>query len=255
MVLSGTVKPAETIRLKMPVKVPTGSWGRHRLPVVVEVAWEGEKLEASFVANLGAAYITEWMVLGPFSRTDKESPEASPGSGLSRVEMDKPTRRFAGLDPAVHPPETRLDLKAEYDGVHGKIRWLPLSRTQYSPNLGPLLGNPQMGTAYALAAVRASEETLARLWLTNLIGDAGQVWVNGKELRELRGTLGWGTSSTIRLRQGDNIILVKVTTRKGNWSLGLAVEDGNPEAGGRLQLVPAKELPGIRSDQIAEKEG
>ncbi|MBM4044884.1 MAG: hypothetical protein FJ279_07210 [Planctomycetes bacterium] len=229
--LMAEVKPGQDTELRTKVKVPAGSWGRYGLPVQVEVSRAGQTVKARLEGAVGLCSLGEWMVIGPFARQGD-----------------------AAQDVTRHPPESRLDLKAEYDGLAGKIRWEPLTTDQRLEKL-PALPGVKSGTVYALACVQATEDMLASV-VASQIREGCQVWVNGEELPERK--IWTARSATVRLRAGENFVLLKLTTHDGVWTMGVVrVQDLSPRPGGRLRMLTPPQmqsLPGLQPGRKAQLE-
>jgi hypothetical protein len=103
-------------------------------------------------------YVMHWKLIGPFDNAD-----------------DK------GWD-AAYPPETKVDLAAEYDGQKGKVKWIDhISSDDYGAvDLNKIQGNHKGAITYAFAEFIADKDQPCELRLGCI--NANKVWLNGKLL-------------------------------------------------------------------------
>ena len=140
----------------------------------------------------------------------------------------------------MQPPEERLDLNAEYAGTVGKVRWQAARPTRAWLDLRLLWHEPREGVAYALACIATARETPALLRLHNsgaailqLNGEA--VWSGGAD----RNAQAAESLIPLKLRQGDNRLLLKLCTMRDEWRFNAEIL---PAAAGNLnglRLIPA----------------
>ncbi|MBI5094932.1 MAG: hypothetical protein HZB26_21165 [Candidatus Hydrogenedentes bacterium] len=153
---------------------------------------------------------THWMLIGPFPSDD----------------------RFSGHF-AVYPPEQKLDLAGEYDGVNGKVRWTEFRQEVPGAfvNLAKVFTPTEHVTAYALCYVTSPREQKVQVRVgTN---DAGKVWFGGKLIFEHPGESSAYLDDRIipaTLPNGTTPILIKVSNRLAKWCFvfRLTDMDGNP---------------------------
>ncbi len=177
-------------------------------PSVLEEAWRtaldyyrGEAI------NVQALYQTQmhWLVLGPF-------PNAPDFQGHH----------------SEYPPERRIDLDAEYEGVDGPIRWRECRQGEprLSVDFTKVFTPTEHVTAYALCYVINPEERPVQIRLgTN---DAGKCWLNGTLIFDYPHE---GTAFLDRdiipatLPKGVSTILLKISNGQLNWGFVFRITD------------------------------
>lgn len=214
------LSPGQEKLLEIPLFVPKGTWGPYDIPVRVNVSMNGNTISQCIPCRIGEADISEWMIIGPFSNADKEA-----------------------LDPAIHPPQYRIDVNGVYNGAAGRIRWKPVSLSSEELNLKELIGGNDYATAYAMSCVRANEGTEVLLSVES--GGGCQVWLNDSEAFDLQMREGGSKESYLSLKKGDNILLVKSCSRKEVWHVNISLKEVVSQGRNRLQTVPANELKDI----------
>ena len=147
----------------------------------------------------------------------------------------------AGHD-QVYPPEQALDFSAEYAGWYKPItwrEWYTLTRDRHVVDLQAALTPvyeyyPRFdhGTAYACAEVTSDVRQRAILRLH--VQDATRVWLNGNPVFEKRIHLPHkefeSCEAEVLLRQGRNVILVKVSKIPGEFRFALDIESAEGKA-------------------------
>lgn len=142
--------------------------------------------------------------------------------------------RGRGFETA-YPPQTGLELAGRYDGKTREVFWRFLPRPPLAGlvDLNALLRPNDEALAYALTFVRADKPVDVALRFGT---DEGfQVWVNGVLVGSAdvhRPQSFDQTALGVRLRQGWNVILLKVTEAKESWEFRarLTGTDGSPLA-------------------------
>jgi len=192
-----------------------------------EFAWGGRTFRLEREVSVRPS-IPMWNVIGPFD---------NPGGAPADLE---------------HPPETKVDLSAEYPGATGAtIGWKRIRRpadatlaAEFAPDLAKLLGSRENVAAYAVVWAHVPRVTDARLAVGS--ADGAVAWVNGKRvLAWLEGRRDYRSKANgapIRLKKGANAILIKVTLTAKSWRFGahLTAADGGPIAGLRYSLDQTK---------------
>jgi len=215
------VKPGKALSPRVPCAVPAGTWSAADIPLTLTAEGDGWRLVAKENVHHPwvARAIDQWMVAGPF-----------------------PNRTGKLIDDAVHGPEKRLDLAAEYDGLGGKARWRPVVLTDAARtmNLAERFGADRPSVAYAVAALRTKRAVTVNFRWQNYLET--MVWLNGRQI----GTQ-WrlGNTPSVTLPAGDNVLLVMSGHQTKDWTLNLTVEPVGPLAPGDLLIVPAAELADI----------
>jgi hypothetical protein len=153
---------------------------------------------------------TEWMLIGPFPSDEK----------------------FAGHI-TVFPPEQKLDMGAEYDGVGGKVKWSTYQQPGSSMfvDLSTAFKPTEHVTAYALCYVTSPKEQQVQIRLG--VNDAGKVWVGGKQVFEHGGESSAyldGFTAPVTLPQGTTPVLVKVTNNLSKWCFVFRITDPDGKA-------------------------
>jgi len=145
-------------------------------------------------------WLTTWKVVGPFDSTG--------GAGFEKV----------------YPPETGVDLKAEYDGQSGKVRWQDLQAkgdyglVDFNAPFGSLKG----AAGYAYHEFYSDQARPAELRLG--CKNAWKIWVNGQFLfgrdEYHRGMEIDQYRLNAQLKSGRNTILVKLcqNEQKEDWT-------------------------------------
>ncbi len=156
---------------------------------------------------------THWMVTGPFA-----NPEGFVGHRT------------------VYPPETEIDLSAQYDGLGGKGRWQEHKQTGSlaSVDFTKVFSPTEHVCAYALCYVTSATErdVLIRLG-TN---DSGKLWVGGELVFDypLEGTPFLDREIIpVALPAGTTPILLKICNGQLNWGFVFRITepDGTPARG------------------------
>ncbi|OWK43976.1 PVC-type heme-binding CxxCH protein [Fimbriiglobus ruber] len=161
-----------------------------------------------------AAPIRSWRVLGAFTREAK---------------------------PPFDPTTPTLD--AEYKDANGKpVRW-KATRTDAGGKVNLLRqGFSLTGDASAYAYAEIDSKTARAVEMIAGSDDGLTVWVNGKQVFEVKGDRGYNADAfhiKANLTAGRNVILAKITQGGGPWEFSIAV----PEAGtGRLFETTAHKL-------------
>ena len=147
-------------------------------------------------ASLG---VGQWRIVGPFDN----------GEGM------------AGLDKAF-PPEKGIDLKAVYDGKHGKVKWdIVRPGTNGYVDLAAHYGGKGVNSvSYLAAEIESPTDQPAELVLGN--DDGCKVWLDGKLVhtsRETRAATPEQARVKVKLKKGANRVLFKINN--GNNPHGL----------------------------------
>jgi hypothetical protein len=216
------LKPGEAVLLTVTLSIPPGTWGGHELPVTVGLVIGSETLRLHSRVTVGSGFLRDWMVIGPF-----------------------PNKTGSPLDLTLHPPDDGVDLRAEYDGLKGKVRWQPAHVTGNPLDLKALLQPAEPAVAYAVACVEAEGETPAVLRLGSSGGVA--LLLNGQpvwSVDQSRAAAPDQDRLPLTLRAGDNVLLFKVCTVSDQWQF---IAELAPPPGGfahRLRVVPPEEFAG-----------
>jgi hypothetical protein len=137
-------------------------------------------------------FILDWKLIGPFANVEQKGVETP------------------------YPPEKALDFEAEYDGKEGKVRWKDHISKDENGIVDFNVGVGQHTEAVGYAATEftspAARDVEVRIGCYSVF----KLWVNGKlELHRADAYTGMSFDhyrTKIRLRQGKNILLMKVCT-------------------------------------------
>lgn len=161
----------------------------------------------------------DWLIIGPFP------------AGLSKEEG----------------PEKEIDLGKELKGSTGAVKWrlFPAAITgaqcklDWSQNVFTPKDNV---SAYAVLHVKAPQAMDVRLYLSH--DDGGRVWLNGTKVHEnAKGTLKADEYNVgLKLEEGWNRLLFKVTNVNNNFGLLMRITDGNKAAIPGLEFSPYGDL-------------
>jgi hypothetical protein len=161
-----------------------------------------EKLEQKVDLPKHFGFLSHWHLIAPFDNTD-------------RAGFDKP-----------FPPETSIDLTAQYDGKEGKpVKWQEYAtpddygKVDFNQPFGPL--KQVVGYAYTEFNAAEAREAELRLGCKN----AWKIWFNGELIfgrdEYHRGQRIDQYSLPVKLKQGKNTILVKAcqNEQEQDWTV------------------------------------
>jgi hypothetical protein len=168
-------------------------------------------------------FITEWDVVGPFDLDWDGSWRAELVSGPRRPDAPRFDEVFAPeLDPRDDGP---------FDGINGPVRWRPL-RAAVSGALGlkRAFSVHNKVFCYSRAYITAPRGMDAKMSLGS--NDGAKVWINGEEVFAEnigRAAAPHQNEFAIHLREGENLVLVKIVNLGGDWQLYLSIDDPDRE--------------------------
>jgi len=187
----------------------------------VSIPWEAEVNSS----------ILSWYVLGPFDCQ-------------RRSDFDKK------LKPEKHLKSPKLD--RAYRGMgKRKVKWQRVQRDaqpdtrpneEYRVDLQQLLGpGIRDAAAYAMTYLQAPRDMEVQFEFGT--DDGVAVWLNGEELYRLdvgRAYVARGDKIILPLKQGINVLVLKVSQRDGGWSFGghIVSPDGTPQE--EVLVIPGK---------------
>jgi putative heme-binding domain-containing protein len=170
-------------------------------PALEDLAKRNE-LTAPVIAELQVVYtayvpVTAWKLIGPFP----DSPQAFPPELEQKFDAayDGAGKQVRWRDRAAQPPHGRVNLAALYD-----------------PNTGVV--------AYGYAEFTSDVERDAKLAIGS--DDTITVWLNGAKVHEFGESRGWAPQQDIvpvKLRAGQNRLLIKCGNFGGPWEFSVAV--------------------------------
>jgi tetratricopeptide (TPR) repeat protein len=174
---------------------------------------------------VGSAAIPRWAVIGPFN---------NPGGATDDIQ---------------HPIETEgVDLHKKYLGQAGTIAWRKVEMPAKTPVLAEhvvdfnqLFGTRENAAAYAVTWIESDKATNAVLALGS--DDGVMVWLNDKQVHKNLVARVYAAQSDrvpIRLLQGPNKLVVKITQGTGGWCFGAQLLRSNGEflTGMKCSAVP-----------------
>jgi hypothetical protein len=171
----------------------------------------------------GKALIKDWQIIGPF--VDKSG---------------------GGHDKEFPPERDGVDLKREYDGPKGKVRWKVYHGHGGRINLLEACSlRPEGGrdaVAYAVCWVKSDKDRLAILATGS--DDGIKVWINEKIAHDKavqRPAEPNSERTPVRMKTGWNEVRVKVDNRDGDWAFYLELLD--PPTGNALPGVQYRATP------------
>lgn len=170
-----------------------------------------KKLEQKVDLPTHMGFVTAWKLIGPFDNTDKK-----------------------GFDVA-YEPEKEIDLKAEYAGKLGKVKWFDYdTKDDYGAvDLTKALDKHKGAITYAYAEFLSAQERPADFRLGCI--NANKIWLNG-ELLTANNVYHANTDvdqyiAKGKLKKGKNAILLKICQNEQtepwaqNWMFQLRVCD------------------------------
>jgi len=176
-----------------------------------DISAELKKLGVEIDLTKHFGFVTQWQLIGPFDNVK--------GVGFQNV----------------YPPEKGFDLKGEYVGKDGKVKWSE-HRTDKALGLVDLteaVGKLKGAVVYGYSAFESKTERPIEIRAAS--NNAVRIWLNGKEIyfreeyhhgREMDQHIGKGT-----LKAGRNEVLIKVCQNEQTdswaqeWSFQLRVCD------------------------------
>ena len=215
------LKPGTDKGLNVDVTVEPGIVGAFSVPVRWTVQGEGWKLAGHGRLKVGDEFcgkIIEWAICGPF-------PNAA---------------RNALDDAAVHGPERRLDLAARYDTPAGKRGWTTVKAAKV--DFTEQFGLQKSAVAYAVAVLRAKKPTPVLLDFTVPGHGILEPSLNGQPWRVPNH---YGRQFSRTLKQGDNVLMVKLANLEKAWTLEARLRMIDWAAPGDVTIVPVEKLSSV----------
>jgi hypothetical protein len=202
--------------------MPAGIYTKSAVASIGNRLWDiGTRILEGKSLNLHTEFATqtEWLLLGPFDNTDK--------------------RGYA----AAYPPESRIDLAAEYEGVSGRMRWTAHREapSAMSVNLAAAMKPTELVCAYALCYVHA--DSACKVQIRVGANDTWKLWVNGRPAYACpdEGRIILDREIVpVSLHAGSNPILLKVCNNRKDWGFVFRITDraGKPVPGLRIGTKP-----------------
>jgi hypothetical protein len=191
-------------------------------PIQVVATDKPNAMEGSLTKMPAASEVSSWWMIGPFANRDAKG-------------------RDIGHRTA-YPPEKKLDLKTEYDGRDGKVKWAIQSslRDNVTHDLRKLIKKTDHCVVYLAKKVEA--ETARRVLLLFSGDDTVKIWCNGKQLLDdakVSGIVASQHRLFIDLAKGKNELLIKISNRGGTFGFHCRLLDPLRLRGYGLLQVPS----------------
>ena len=161
------------------------------------------------------AYPSAWQIIGPFPNPHNKNFETVQGPQQDIL---------AGKAPA-----------SSYPGDKGEpISWstvAPAGHLNGYVDLDRMFGRPDWVTAYATMTIKSPTARKVVFFIAS--DDGFRLWLNGKLIGELdmaRGSTPMSEIFRVDLRQGDNVVLLKVTEHVGDHNFYFSMMDENGAA-------------------------
>ncbi len=140
--------------------------------------------------------IRTWKAIGPFDNRG--------GHGFAKA----------------YPPEKKVDLRASCPGLTGQVKWRTIgANNEGIINLLKIFPEkPEDVCAYALVVIESKREMEVQLWMGS--DDDIKVWLNGKTVwsKKIGRMLKKDEDKVkVKLKEGNNLLLVKVCQGWGAW--------------------------------------
>jgi hypothetical protein len=160
--------------------------------------------------------VTTWNAIGPFDNAGHE--------GHNKA----------------YPPEEEIDLKAEYEGLNGPVRWKQISGMGYVDLAGQFTPK-DWTTVYALNYIHSDQDRDVQLRIGS--NDTVKVWLDRDlvwEYNQGRGSVVDDDIVPVHLKAGVTPVLLKVSQSGLNWGFHFRITDveGNPIEGVRVETAP-----------------
>ncbi len=164
---------------------------------------------------------------------------------LGVVEFPQSPWRFVGPFPSpdgkgattVYPPEERVDLGAEYDGLGGrKIHWQDGNRfTDGEINELSVFPVNEFVVCYLHRTIESDQDQDVHIYLGS--NDSITAWLNGAKIHEFNGGRAIKLDEdhvTIHLKKGTNAVLLKVGNLGGSYEFSYKLSRFSPVEQGRI---------------------
>ena len=170
------------------------------------------------LAVAGVPFEKTWMVIGPFEYHD----------GFRKK----------------YPPEKKIALNKIYKEKSGQVRWQQANdnREDGFINFRAIFQNSTWKVGYGLIFIESPDEREVQFRFG--ADDASKIWLNDQEIWKLNRTgdaIFDAHKRTVKLNQGRNKVLIKVTNVIGDWGFFFRVTDENGLGFEDLRFVAADE--------------
>ena len=140
----------------------------------------------------------------------------------------------------VYPPEERIDLGTEYEGLQGTVGWRQISGMGYV-DLASHFTPKDWATIYALNYIHADRDREVQFRIGS--NDTIKVWLGGElvwQYDEGRKASMDEDIVPVLLKAGVTPVLLKVSQSGGSWGFYFRITDdeGNPIEGVRVETAP-----------------
>jgi Quinohemoprotein amine dehydrogenase, alpha subunit domain III len=203
--------------------------GTSPTPIHLVVSDKPNIMEGSLAKLPKGSSVSGWWMVGPFANRDKRGKDIG--------------HRTA------YPPEKKLDLKAEYAGRDGKIKWQTQSalRDNITHDLRRIVKKSDHSVVYLARTIQA--ETARRVLLLFSGDDTVKIWCNRKLVLDDKKASGVVASQhrlLLNIAKGRNELLVKISNRGGRLGFHCRYLDPLRQRGFGTFPIPAA-LNGIIS--------
>ncbi len=195
-------------------KAPDEAYAKELAKEATQPAAAGGKPEVK-----GTAQPKDWFIIGPFD------------AALTKEEG----------------PEKEIDLAKEVKGKGGQVKWKPftaaMAGAQCKLDWEKNVFNPKDNVSgYAVIHVKAPQAMEARLYVSH--DDGGRAWLNGTKIHDNgKGTMKADEFNVaLKLEEGWNRLLFKVSNGSGGYGLLMRITDGNKAAIPGLEFSPTGDL-------------
>ena len=197
--------PVEERQIHFTVTPNTSLWEhRYDLSVLLSGTWENFPFRRSQPLAVGHQFVTEWLTIGPF-----------------------PNRRGEGFN-QMYPPEIDIKPAETYDGIGKIVGWQKQKFPSGYVDMKQIFSPNDFAVGYAYIGVYSSREQAVRFEFGS---DEGiKIFHNYKEVyakRQLRSPRPGADRVLLKLYEGWNHILVKVSQSSGPWGFYFEITDLN----------------------------
>ena len=222
--------PGKSVVTQLNITMPAGVWGKPLIPVICKVLGEGWNLQSVEKIHLGNGgqilpeFISQWMVIGPFS-------------------SDKPGE----LGEKVYPPERRLNIFSDYPGTPGTIRWEKIEPGEKGTiDFNQHFGFQEKGVAFGVSVLHLARPATVSITING--GTSGSSTVTYLDGELIGVPFRYGTRQLSRcLEAGDHILLCGVARNGNIWQLGVQVTVDPSAEPGDVMVLPVEKFKNIAS--------
>jgi hypothetical protein len=208
--------PGAAKGVNLDVAVRPGVVGPCSVPVRWTAQGEGWKLSGQGRLKVGDEWcgrIAQWAICGPF-----------PNATTNKLD-----------EAAVHGPERRLDLAAQYNTLSGKRRWQTVKAA--TVDFTQQYGEQRSAVAYAVAVLRAKKPVPVLVEFTVPGHGILEPSLGGRPWRVPNH---YGRRFSRTLNEGDNVLMAKLANVDSAWTLEARVRTIDGAEPGDVEIVPVE---------------